>query len=275
MSVPSKILNLVVLIFPVFAFGQSTSTLMGARSNGLAYASACLEDEWGIFNNVSGIARVKSTAAGVTYDANPTFKSFNRMAAICVVPSKLITTGLGVYRFGDDLYNEQVLALGVANKFGIASLGVKINYIQYFIEGFGSRRIFTVSFGGIAQLTPHLSVGAHITNINPPKLSPSSNEVLPTVVTLGIGFKPSEKLFMTSELEKDLDVDLKWKAGFEYSIHKKISARTGYILKPQAGFFGLGFKPKKFQVDYCVQMFSALGLGHQVSVGYRVNTKGK
>jgi hypothetical protein len=272
MGIFSKVLNLIVVLAPFCAIGQSTSTLIGGRSSGLAYTSSCLEDEWGLFNNIAGIAKVKNLSVAVAYDMYPAFKSFDRMAAVVVLPSKLLSTAVGIYRFGDDLYNEQVASLGFANTFGIASLGIKANYVQYFIEGFGARHLLTISFGGIARLTPHLFVGAHITNINPPRLSSSPDETLPTIVTMGIAFKPSDKLFITSELEKDLELDLKWKTGFEYSINKKFVARTGYIIEPQAAFFGIGFQPKKFQVHYTAQIYNAIGLRHQASITWQIKS---
>jgi hypothetical protein len=248
---------------------------MGARNGGLAYASACSDDQWGLFNNVAGIANAKSLSAAFAYEAVPSFRSFDRMAATVVIPSKFVVAGAGFFRFGDDLYNEQILTVGFANTFGIASLGIKGNYVQYSIEGFGSRGFATVSVGGIARFTKHLSIGAHILNINPPKLSRHSDESLPTKLTIGIAVKPSDKLLMTTELEKDLSFALKWKTGIEYAVNKKFWARTGYIFQPQHIFFGVGFKAKKIQIDYCLQITNVVGTGHQVSVAYQIKTRDK
>ena len=60
---------------------QSVSTLMGARANGLGYASACLQDEWGLFNNVAGLSTLEHPSAFSTYDWQPSIPLGNRMAA--------------------------------------------------------------------------------------------------------------------------------------------------------------------------------------------------
>ena len=39
---------------------QSSSTLIGGRAGGLAYSSSCLDDEWSIFNNIGGLAKLKT-----------------------------------------------------------------------------------------------------------------------------------------------------------------------------------------------------------------------
>jgi hypothetical protein len=274
MTIRIKILILPFLA-PLISAGQSSSTLIGARSNGLAYASACVADEWSLFNNVAGIAEAKGASANFTYDVNPNFSAFNRMAAVLTVPSKFVMSAVGVYRFGDDLYNEHLISLGVANTFGIASLGVKANYIQYYADGAGAKGFLTISAGGIARLTPHFSIGSYITNISPPALSSIEKESIPTILSLALAFKPTDKLFLTTEIEKDLELDPKWKTGFEYAFHKKVIVRTGYVLKPQTAFFGLGLRPRKFQLDYCVQVLNKSGLAHQASVGYAFKSKSK
>lgn len=246
---------------------------MGARANGLGYASSCLEDEWSLFNNIAGLTKINTANAAFSYHASPSLPGFNRMASVFAMPVRSGVAGLGVFRFGDDLYNEQILTAGFANTFGLASLGFKVNYIQYHAEGFGNTRALTLSIGGIAALTPQFTVGAHILNINQPRIAGTDNERLPTALFLGLGFKPSEKVFVTGELSKDLEYDLIWKSGIEYSLNKKISARTGFNIHPQAVFFGVGMKPKKFILDYTFQYNTDLSSSHQATVAYKFKSK--
>jgi len=254
-----------------FVWAQSSSTTMGARANALGYASSCLQDEWSVFNNIGALAKLKATTAAFTYDAQPSFKPFNKAAAVFAVPLKAGVVGLGVYRFGDNLYNEQILTGGFSSTFGLASLGVKANYIQYNAKGFGRKGMLTISFGGLATLTQHLSVGAYIINLNQPLLDHNSGEHLPTVLVAGISLAPSEKTLIVMELEKDLDYEPTWKTGIAYQFHKKFSFRTGFNVNPNAGFFGLGFKPKNISFDYAYRYSPGIGARHQSTVGYNFN----
>lgn len=249
------------------ASAQSVSTQIGARANGLGYSSAALFDTWGLFNNPASASKLEYATGGFTYDLHPIPSGANRTAAVMALPIPIGVLSAGAYRFGDDLYNEHVFSAGFASRFGIASLGAKVNYIQYRAEGFGSKGVVSLNLGGIAELTPQLSIGAYIVNLNQPEIS--GEEKLPTKLVAGLGFKPIEKVFIAAEIEKDLDFDPTWKMGIEYAFHKKFSARTGYNLRPNTGFFGLGFKTKKITIDYALQYSVLLNLSHQASIGYQ------
>lgn len=242
---------------------------MGARAHGLANASSCLSGVWSLHNNIAGLADTDGAAAGFAYHAVPSFRSFNRMAAVFAAPLKSGVAGGGIFRFGDELYNEQIVSLGFANTFGLAALGLKVNYVQYQAEGLDTRSGFTVSFGGIATLTEHLFFGAHIVNINQPVIHSSTGERMPTRLLAALAYQPSEKLFVTMEVEKDIEYDPAWKSGMEYVFVKKVAFRTGFQLHPQAGFFGLGFKGRKFNLDYAMQFNAPSGFSHQATATYQ------
>lgn len=248
---------------------------MGARASGLGNTSASLSDEWSLFNNVGGLAKINSTTTGFSYDSRPSLIGADRAAFVISSPVKIGVAALGVFHFGNDLYNEQIISAGYGNSFGLASLGLKLNYIQYRAEGFGSRGVLSLNFGGIAQLTPALSIGVYITNLNQANLSSESQEkeYIPTTLTAGFGFKASEKFFITTEIEKDLNYKGIWKTGVEYLAHKKLVFRTGFNLSPDAGYFGIGFKPKKFKLDYAFRYEPNLGGSHQATVGYIIKSK--
>lgn len=247
---------------------QSSSTLMGARAAGMAYASSALTDEWSVLNNVAGLAKVAALRAAFTYDARPSFKPFNKTAMVAALPLSFGVCGFGLYRFGDDLYSEQLLTAGFSRSVGLASLGVKVNYIQYRIKGLGSKGAISVSFGGIAELTPKLSVGAHIANLNQPLLNRDTGERLPTVLHAGITLKPADVVIISTELEKDMEYKPVWKTGIEYKVHKKFFFRTGFSIHPNTGCFGFAFKAEKIMIDYAYQFRPGGGSRHQATVAY-------
>jgi hypothetical protein len=248
---------------------------MGARASSLGYTSSCLTDEWSVFNNIAGLAKVNVPVAAVTCDVQPSFKPFNKVAGVLVVPVKIGVTGIGVYRFGDDLYSEQIISAAYSNTFGLASLGIKCNYVQYNISGFGKKGVFSVSFGGIAELTPKIKVGAHIINLNQPKVSVIDKERLPTTLIVGLALKLSESTSVMTELEKEMEFSPRWKTGIEYRVHKKFFFRTGINVQPNAGFFGFGFKHRKFACDYAYQYDPQVGSRHQASIAYKLKHEKK
>ena len=243
---------------------------MGARAEGMGNASACLSDVWSINNNIAGLAKTRVGSTGFSIHAIPTAPFLNRMAAVFSFPIKSGAAGFGVFRFGDALYNEHVLSFGFAHSFGLASLGGKVNYLQYHASGLGSSTAVTVSFGGIATLTPHLLFGAHIHNINQPVINSLTEERVPTQVYAGMSFIPTSKLILAAEIEKDLEHHATIKSGLEYQPLKKVSFRTGMNLHPESAFFGFGFKNVKLQADYAIQLNYTLGIAHHATVSYRL-----
>ena len=261
-------LSLLLLLLGEKTTAQNASTTMGARSASMGNSSAMLSDEWSLFNNIGGLAKVTETITAFSFEAKPALPGSSRMAATYSAPLKFGSLGVGVFKFGDNVYSEQILTTGYSNQFGIASLGMKLNYIQYRAEGFGTKSAISVSVGGIAEITHQLSVGAYIQNLNQPKLT--DGERVPVRLAVGLSFKPSEEIILITEIEKDLAYDPIFKAGLEYCIHKKVYARTGFNLNPEAAFFGLGFKGWRLKFDYAIQYNNALNFAHQASASYRI-----
>jgi hypothetical protein len=249
---------------------QSTSTIIGGRAAGLAYASATLQDEWSIYNNVAGLASVTQTIVASSVEVKPKLQGANRSAFALTIPTSLGTLGAGAFRFGDELYHEQLVNIGFSNQLGIASLGASLNYIQYNAQGFGTIHLLTFSAGGIANLSKSVSIGASIHNINQPVLSEVDDEKVPTRLSFGLGITPTEKVKLCTELSKEVDQLATFKTGIEYKATKKFYWRTGFSLYPNQFFAGIGFAQSRLSIDYAYQYaFTGLGDSHQASLGYK------
>ncbi len=250
-----------------FSIAQSVYPAIGARAHAMGYSATCSRDGWSVFNNPAGLADFNAVETGVGAERIPGFSSFDRISAFAVVPLKLGATAFGAYRFGDDLYNEQLITFGYANCFGLASLGAAFRYIRLNTEGFGGKSVASVSAGGIAELTPWLLVGAKITNIVQPELG--EGERLPTMMSAAIAVRYSSKFVATLEIEKDLDYEPVVKAGTEYVFNKKFAIRSGFNLNPAAVFGGFGISRSRFNVDYAFSWNTEWPVVHGLSVGFQ------
>ena len=267
----ARLIFILLIFFLHHSNGQSISKLLGAKASGMGYAVTTTHDEWSVFNNIAGIASTKEFYSGASYEVRPASVSGNRLGALACAPLSFGVLGLGVFRFGDDLYNEQIISLGFANKIGNTSLGARASYIQYRAEGYGSHGIIGFDFGGITKLTNQLYIGAWIQNLNQPKLNFNNKEKAPIKLFVAIGFMPSEKFTIVTELEKDILYPVLWKTGMEYIIHKKIFARVGFNINPNAFFAGIGFQGWRIKIDYSLQSFTQLAATHQASASYRIS----
>ncbi len=262
----------IYVIATVSATAQSVSTQMGARQLAMGNSSAALTDEWSLFNNAAGLSKQKQLTGTFAFEATPSLPGANRLAASFLLPTSHFTGGIGFFRFGDAVYNEQLVTIAAAHQLGITSLGLKANYIQYRAEGFGTHSAISIDFGGITEITKMISVAAYITNLTQSSLTSSTGERIPTRLVVGVGLKLSEKVFVNSEIEKEVDFPISWRTGIEYDIYKSIFVRTGYSLNPSALHFGLGTKKKKIIIDYALRYHSALGVSHQASASYLLST---
>lgn len=247
---------------------------MGARGLGMGNATNGLVYEWGLFNNIGSAGLLTETTTSAAYHIQNRLPHTNRMAFVFNTPLRFGVLSAGTFRFGDEVYNEHLVSAGFSNKFGNTSLGLKVNYIQYQAQGFGTRRAVSFDFGGVTQLTDIITVSASISNFSQSQIGfENGKEKLPTRLTAGFTFRISDKLIAATELEKDLLYAPIWRSGLEYEFKNKFFARTGFNTNPTSGFFGLGANRKLLQADYAVQLNALTGPSHQASVTYRFNRK--
>jgi len=264
---------MLLLVNGYLAIAQSGVEVLprGARSMGLANANATLADAWSLFNNIGGLGSVEESQFFSGYDHRMALNELTTLAAGAVFASSTGAWGIGLSSYGGDLFNQQTIGLGYGNQLGIVSLGVKINYFQTNIEGFGRGAAPIVELGGVAELTPWLFFGAHMYNMTRSKLSRVTDEYLPMIVRSGLSFRPSEGLMINLEAEKEVYLSPQLKMGMEYSLRDKLWARTGINTHPQQLFFGIGFSPKRYRIDYALSQNHQLGFTHHVSFNYLWN----
>jgi len=249
---------------------QNGQSQIGARAAGMGYAYATESDAWSLFNNPAGLGELKELSAVFGLENKYGIEGFNSMGAGIISNIKVGTIGVSAFRFGDDLYNEQIVSLAYSNKFGIASLGFKVDYLQYNVEGFGSNGVFMIDFGGVATITEELLFGAYVRNINQAKVAELADERAPTLLNAGLSYRPLDKLHLNLEAEKDLDYDATLRVGMEYMILSKLAVRIGANTEPFTNYAGLGFKTRRLQVDYAVTKDRNLGYSHQAAVLFKI-----
>ena len=258
---------LFLLSASVFAGGDPVPG--GGRSWGLANTSLIFKDGFAVFNNPAGLAGVTHIFAFAGFDYRYNTPGLSTLITGVTLPLKFGTFGLGMHRFGNELYNEQQIGLAFGKSTGLVSLGAKANLLQISMGEFGAKRVLTFEFGAIAELVPKkLFLGASIYNFTQAKIADYQDERVPVVMKAGLSYRPSDKLILNVETEKDIDFPAVFKAGIEYEIVKNFKLRTGISAKPEVGYFGIGFSPKALQFDYAFRTHPYLGSSHHLSVVY-------
>jgi hypothetical protein len=237
----------------------------------MANASITLQDPFALFNNVAGIAQSSSMAAFAGYDNRFGISELQTLYAGFIYPRSFGTFGVSFQRFGDISFSEQSFGVGYGHYVGIINFGAKISYLQYSIEGFGNSGTVIGEIGATAQILPELSFGTHIYNLTLSEISSETGEKVPTIVRIGVLYQPIEKLLISTEVFKDIDLDANFKAGLEYEVIEMVKIRTGINTEPFSSFFGLGWENRQLGVDYSLRNDTDLGFGHHVSLLYKFN----
>lgn len=259
---------ILTLVFIQNATAQLGFTALGSRAQAMGNASVALEDNFSPFNNIGATSTIEHFTAIASFENRFAFVPFQHFGAGVIYPAKFGVLSFTAQKVGADLYNEQNYGVGFSNKFGMVSLGIQINYTQFFIQDTGSKGVPSIAFGGVAEILPSLSFGAHVYNITQSKLSKENELYLPVILKSGISYKAIEILTFCLEAEKDLDKEVRIKGGLEYQFLKKFSLRSGISSAPFQHHFGLGFTPFNFSLDYALTTHSELGIIHQMSIAY-------
>jgi hypothetical protein len=250
---------------------QAQRINMGARAVAMGGASVSLSDSWAIFNNIGALAWSDQTSLLAAADNRFTVAGLNTLTAGFVMPilKKNTLTGITFSHFGDNLFNEINAGLGISHKINAVSLGLKLNYVQFSLQGLGTKGVLAVEFGGKMQFTKHIFVAAHIYNLNQAQLTDFQQEKLPTIMKAGLGIVPIEKLLLNIEAVKDIDHPANIRCGAEYKPIKKFSLRSGLSVNPLVYSYGVGLEVAAFSFDYALNTHTALLPAHHLSISYQ------
>lgn len=263
-----------ILLFTAFQIhAQSIYAPVSSRVIGMGDASVTLDGYWASFQNTAGITTTESLEVGATYENRFGMPGMDFMAAGVTGKLPFGYATLNVFRFGDDIYNEQKVSLGYATELGIIKLGGRVNYIQYQVQYFGSQSTYSLDFGGIATITPQLVAGAQALNVSQSSLLSDEDRRVPTLLKLGVSYRPRNYFMLNAEIEKDIVKQALVKLGAEYNFIERFYLRTGINSGSFQSFYGLGFKYLSLQWDYALSNHAEMGFSHSLSMHYKIRKR--
>lgn len=218
------------------------------------------------FYNPAGLGYQTNSFGYASYHSRFTAVGLANMAVGGTIHTKAVTIGMGGEQFGDKLYHESKIGIAIAKNTGIASIGLKVSYLNIGIENLISKGGFLTEFGVMARLHPKLMLGFHANNLTGVQLL--EGEKLPMVLRLGFAFRPAKQVLLVAEVEKNTFYAYRIKAGLEYEFYKQVYVRSGINSDIRTLHGGLGLKQTLFTFDYAVSSSQYLGLQHHFTVAY-------
>lgn len=249
------------------------SPAVGARAISLGFAyTGVRSDFWALFHNPAGIAGIEKTTVGAYVERRFNLKELTYGNAGVILPflDNKHTAGIAFGSAGFDAYRENNISLAYATTLlERVSLGVNLKYTSVTILNYGQANNLIVDLGLNTRITDDLSVGFSATNVNRAELiSLAGREDIPSVITAGVAYQPSENVFLVADVQKDVDHPVSFRGGIEYLFAENFFARLGVSTQPLAWSGGIGLKLKGFQCDFAFGYVDPLGYSPHVSMTY-------
>lgn len=251
----------ITLLLTASSIAGNENYPIGARSTGMGGTGLSLSDVWSVQYNQAGLANVKLITAGVSYESRFIQNDLGIQAFGVAIPVKNGGFGLSYTGFGDKLYKESKIGLSYGMQFAPnISGGISINYHGLNIaNNYGSKSSLTFEVGVIAQVMENMKVGFHLFNPLQTTLNDYEQEIIPTVLKVGLRYDFSDKIYTNLEFEKDIDMKPVVRAGIEYHPIKSLYIRTGISSNPSLPSIGFGVDVKNFRFDFSSTFHPVLG----------------
>ena len=229
-------------------------------------------DYWSLFHNPAGIAGIDSMAAGLYFVRRFNLKELTTGSAGLVMPFLQGDHSLGIdfSTFGFAAYRENRIGVTYATTLlEKVSIGAKLNYASLSIPGYGNTNSLFVDVGLQALISPQLSIGFSATNVNRAKLGQDpAAEALPTAVTTGLAYRPSDRVLLLIDVQKDIDHPVSLRGGVAYHLNDMFIARLGMSSEPLSWHAGLGLVVEGLQIDFAYGYTDKLGYSPHISLNY-------
>jgi len=220
------------------------------------------------FSDPANLANLKRIGANLNWGRKFQLKDLEYNTWAIGFPMKTFGIGLGGSLFGNQIYNETILAVMVGKSIGKKlEIGINISAYRLTIQNYGQTTSAGVTISWHYHFTSDWIWATSIRNINSPVVS-QEKERLPQVVTMGILGKYSKQFFTQIEWEHDIAYEGRLKFGVVYFPTKWMGISTGYASSPSQATFGLILNLNWININYALGTHSQLNrFTQQVGLG--------
>jgi hypothetical protein len=265
---------LFLTFFMLHGFSQNYPS--GACASGMGNSSVVVPNIWSTYHNQAGLDYLEQITFGAYFENWFGLSELGLKTAALAVPTKTGTFGLDFSYFGYDKFNEMKMGLAYSKKFAdIIAVGIQLDYFNIH-QGdiYGNVGIPVAEIGILSEPIDKLFIGAHVFNPWRAQVDDYQNEKMPTVFRIGMGYKFTDKVLMTIETEKDLEISKPiFKSGIEYNFISSLYLRGGISTNPVTTAFGIGYKLKGVSLDLAFKHHQILGYNVGISMYYTFGYK--
>jgi len=259
------------LLFSLVINAQTGYSDAGSRSNAMGNASSTLEDVYAAQNNQAALGFLETMSAGISMQNYFLVDGgINSYHGVFAMPLKMSGAfGLSMNYRGDPTFNQSKIGIGYGRKLtDELGVGLQLDYVGTSTSEVGSGAAFTFDIGLIYKPVKSISIGAKAFNPIRAKTGLDAAQELPALINIGVGYKPSDKIYIAAEAEQEIDEALRGKFGMEYHVIEELYIRGGYITTPSMFTCGVGVEIKKMKLDISAQFHQQLGISPGLGLSY-------
>ena len=241
----------------------------GPRSISMGSAGVALQDIWSLQQNPAGAAGIEKPIFAIGYEQHFLNQDLSTQTALFAFPYRQDVFGLSFQRYGFSDYHEQRTGFTYSRRFGnslYAAIGFNYHHIE--VAKYGSAQTFSAEVGLQYQATEKLWIASHIANPNGSRYDDLSESTLPVSISFGASYRFSDKVLISSDIQKVLSSTVDVKLGLEYKLIEWFSLRGGISASPFKQYGGFGLSYERFCLEVASSSHPNLGFSPQIAISY-------
>ena len=247
-----------------FEFKGHGSNYMAGGSGGIASADVSFT----LFNNPAKLSLSKRAGIELFYRNYFGLSDWNQISLANQFRLYGIPLGLGISRYGNKIYSETEIRLGMAYHPGQnVHLGLTLNLYHLAIENYGNATGFGLDLAAYYELTPAVSMAFVVSNINEPRLG-QSRERVPVLLAAGLSYKVLSEAQLSFDIVKEEQNPFDYRFGIRYYLKPWLSVISGFRDAVNTLSAGFSLGESDWQLGYAFLYHAALGGSHSLSVAY-------
>ena len=266
-----RALLLSLFVCPFHGHAQPVAARLARSIPVTCIYSKKFQDVFAFNSNQAALVAIKQPVIGLYSERKFMIPDLDLVLLSFVFPQPTANIGMTMNYSGNQFYHQTSVGLCFGKKItDILSLGIQFNYYNERVSAGFKRNAMNVEAGIILHITESIQTGFQLKN--PMKIK-AAGIALPVVYVAGAGFDCSEKLFITSSIEKQEELPANLTVALHYSFLPELFVNGGVTSAENNFFFGIGLQWKNATLTVNTGYHSYLGFTPSVAIFFPFRKK--
>lgn len=240
----------------------------GARGRAMGGAGLTYQDTYAAWTNPAGLAELEQWGAVLSGEQRFGLSDLSLVGLAAVLPVGNGGFGLSVSSFGFEAYRDTRTSLSygrsILENFRI---GVELIGLSTSVQNYDSRFSATFALGFQLDILPELTVATRL--FSPLRVEVAEDEILPQLLGIGLGYRPTDQLYIVAEYEQELEFNARFRLGLEYAVLEELILRAGVVTEASELSFGAEYQAsEQFRIGVVGAFHETLGWSPGVELVY-------